>query len=78
MITAKEAHNLASKNSLHKKVLKDIENKIKNAVDKGEFALIYECRVESDCVVSLVVQHLKDIGYNILYVPGIKTICIEW
>lgn len=78
MITAKEAHDLASKNSLHKKVLKDIENKIKKAVDKGEFALIYECRVESDCVVSLVVQHLKDIDYNILYVPGIKTICIEW
>ena len=78
MITAKEAHDLASKNSLHKKVLQDIENKIKKAADKGEFALIYECRIESDCVVSSVVQHLKGIGYNILYVPGIKTMCIEW
>lgn len=78
MITAKEAHDLASKNTLHKKVLQDIENKIKKAADKGEFALIYECRVESDSVVSSVVQHLKGIGYHVLYAPGIKTIGIDW
>ena len=78
MITAKEAHDLASKNGLHKKVLQDIENRIKKAADKGEFALIYECRVESDCVVSSVVQYLKGIGYHVLYAPGIKTIGIDW
>ena len=78
MITAKEAHNLADKNTLHKKVLQDIENKINKAANKGEFALIYECRVESDCVVSSVVQSLRDIGYRVLSVPGVKTICINW
>ena len=78
MITAKEAHDLAGRNTLHKKVLQDIENKIKKAAGKGEFALVYECRVESDCVVSSVVQHLKGIGYHVLYVPGVKTIGIDW
>lgn len=78
MITAKEAHDLAGKNTLHKKVLQDIENRIKKAAGKGEFTLIYECRVGSDCVVSSVVQHLEGIGYHVLYVPSIKTICIDW
>ena len=78
MMTAKEAHILASKNALHKKVLQDIENKIRKAADKGEFTLIYECRVESDGVVSSVVQYLQGIGYHVLYAPGIKTIGIDW
>lgn len=78
MITAKEAHDLAGKNALHKKVLQDIDNKIKKAADKGEYALVYECRVESECVISSVVQYLKGIGYHVLYVPGVKTIGIDW
>lgn len=74
MITANEAKQAAIKNKIEytNRVIKDIEQKIKNKVASGEFGVSHEAK---DTVVKVIIDHFKNLGFKVEYlVSGVFTI----